>query len=462
MKGKQKVPVTILTGYLGAGKTTLLNKILKEEHGKKIAVIENEYGEVGIDQGLVINADEEVFEMSNGCICCTVRGDLIRVLGNLMKRRDKFDYVLVETTGLADPGPVAQTFFMDDEVRDEFTLDGIVTLVDSAHINQQLEHSSESSEQVAFADVLILNKTDLVSDKAIDTLESRLRDMNKMARILRTKEANVDIEDVLNLSAFDLKQTLDRRPTFLEPEYPFEWTGVYELKKGNYRLYLDDGPDPTMLIAVIELDSQNTKELESYAEDCVRIFSKEALQLKPGEKINFDEAVELQLQSDGQKFFELHITTDSTIGLFSQHTAEEFNITLGENKNNDGQLKKDGFDKIIQGIDTKIERTWVAEHEHDDDVGSIALESMGNIDPDKLNDWISELLREKGVDIFRTKGFISYADEPRRIVFQGVHMLFTAEPGSEWGDEPRKNQLVLIGRNLDENAIRADFQKCLA
>ena len=134
MEGKQKVPVTILTGYLGAGKTTLLNKILKEEHGKKIAVIENEYGEVGIDQGLVINADEEIFEMSNGCICCTVRGDLIRVLGNLMKRRDKFDYVLVETTGLADPGPVAQTFFMDDEVRDEFTLDGIVTLVDSAHI----------------------------------------------------------------------------------------------------------------------------------------------------------------------------------------------------------------------------------------------------------------------------------------------------------------------------------------
>ena len=126
-----KVPVTILTGFLGSGKTTLLNRILTEEHGRRIAVIENEFGEVGIDQGLVINADEEVFEMSNGCICCTVRGDLIRVLGNLMKRRDKFDYVLVETTGLADPGPVAQTFFMDDEIRNEFALDGIVTLVDS-------------------------------------------------------------------------------------------------------------------------------------------------------------------------------------------------------------------------------------------------------------------------------------------------------------------------------------------
>ena len=167
----QKVPVTILTGYLGSGKTTLLNKILSEEHGKRIAVIENEYGEVGIDQGLVINADEEVFEMSNGCICCTVRGDLIRVLGNLMKRRDKFDYVLVETTGLADPGPVAQTFFMDDEIRDEFTLDGIVTLIDAAHIDQQLERSNESSEQVAFADVLILNKSDLVPEDSLVKLD---------------------------------------------------------------------------------------------------------------------------------------------------------------------------------------------------------------------------------------------------------------------------------------------------
>jgi len=233
MSIKDKVPVTILTGFLGSGKTTLLNRILSEEHGNSIAVIENEYGEVGIDQGLVINADEEVFEMSNGCICCTVRGDLIRVLGNLMKRRDKFDYVLVETTGLADPGPVAQTFFMDEEISSEFTLDGIVTLVDAAHIDQQLGRSDESSEQVAFADVLVLNKTDLVSDDALDTLESRLRDMNRMTRIIRAENAQVPIETVLNLSAFDLDQILKRRPTFLEPEYPFEWTGVYDLAAGK-------------------------------------------------------------------------------------------------------------------------------------------------------------------------------------------------------------------------------------
>ena len=184
MTTAQKVPVTILTGFLGSGKTTLLNRILSEEHGKRIAVIENEYGEVGIDQALVIDAEEEIFEMSNGCICCTVRGDLIRVLGNLMKRRDKFDYVLVETTGLADPGPVAQTFFMDDEISSEFTFDGIVTLVDAFHINQQLGRSDESTEQIAFADVVLLNKTDLIGNESLDSLEARVRGMNSMAAIL--------------------------------------------------------------------------------------------------------------------------------------------------------------------------------------------------------------------------------------------------------------------------------------
>ena len=199
-----KIPVTILTGFLGSGKTTLLNRILSEEHGKRIAVIENEYGEIGIDQALVIDADEEIFEMSNGCICCTVRGDLIRVLSNLMKRRDKFDYVLVETTGLADPGPVAQTFFMDDEIREEYSLDGIITLVDAGHIEQQLGRSDESTEQVAFADVLVLNKTDLVDNETLDGLETRLREMNRMAKVIRCEKADLSVDTVLNLSAFNL------------------------------------------------------------------------------------------------------------------------------------------------------------------------------------------------------------------------------------------------------------------
>jgi G3E family GTPase len=182
MEPMDKIPVTILTGFLGAGKTTLLNRILTERHGQRIAVIENEFGEIGIDQALVIEADEEVFEMNNGCICCTVRGDLIRILGNLAKRRDRFDRVLVETTGLADPGPVAQTFFVDDEVRARYALDGIVTLVDAKHVHLHLDDSAECREQIAFADVLVLNKADLVSADELAALERRVTAMNRLAQ----------------------------------------------------------------------------------------------------------------------------------------------------------------------------------------------------------------------------------------------------------------------------------------
>ena len=443
-----KVPVTILTGFLGSGKTTLLNRILSEQHGKRIAVIENEFGEVGIDQALVINAEEEIFEMANGCICCTVRGDLIRVLGNLMKRRDKFDYVVVETTGLADPGPVAQTFFMDDEISSEFSLDGIITLVDTFHINQQLGRSDESTEQIAFADVIVLNKTDLVKDTELDKLEARLKEMNKMAIFIMSEMANVPINSVLDKSAFNLDQALIRRPTFLEPEYPFEWTGIYPTKSGKYKIIMSEGPDPSMSL-VIEL-GQNTDDLSlrNGAERCVRLYAEDAETIKPGEIIPKGKHVNLNLESSGQKEFNIEIEKDTKIGLFAQHTAEEFNMKLIEVNNNDE-------------VPVEIERTWVAQHEHDDEVGSFSIEKDGDLDEEKLQAWISKLLREKGVDIFRMKGFLSIAGESNRFVFQGVHMIFSGKPDRPWGSLPRRNQLVFIGRNLDAKEMRKGFEDCL-
>ena len=211
-----QIPVTVLTGFLGAGKTTLLNRILTEPHGRKYAVIVNEFGELGIDGDLVVGADEEVFEMNNGCICCTVRGDLIRIIAGLMKRRGKFDAIVIETTGLADPAPVAQTFFVDDEVKGRARLDSIVTVVDAKHLPQRLKDSREAEEQIAFADVIVLNKIDLVSAKELREVESVVRAINRFAPIHKARKCDVALDKVLDRGAFDLDRILQVEPDFLE------------------------------------------------------------------------------------------------------------------------------------------------------------------------------------------------------------------------------------------------------
>jgi G3E family GTPase len=264
-----QVPVTVLTGYLGAGKTTLLNRILSENHGKKYAVVINEFGELGVDNDLVVDSDEEVFEMNNGCICCTVRGDLIRIVGGLMKRREKFDGIIIETTGLANPAPVAQTFFVDETVRARTKLDAIVTVVDAKHLPARLEDSTEAAEQLAFADVIILNKIDLVSPAELAEVEAAIRRINRFAVIHHTERASLPIADVLDQGAFDLNRVLAAHPDFLadeEHEHNDDIASVsFEVEKPidpeRFNAWIGD------LLATQGQDLLRTKGILSYAGD---------------------------------------------------------------------------------------------------------------------------------------------------------------------------------------------------
>ncbi|KAB7704404.1 GTP-binding protein [Bacillus aerolatus] len=321
-----KIPVTILTGYLGAGKTTLLNRILTEKHNQKTAVIVNEYGEVGIDNQLVVGADEEILEMNNGCICCTVRGDLIRILRTLVfsmeEGKVRFDRVLIETTGLADPAPVAQTFFMEEMLCEKFEVDSIVTVVDSKHVTKHLDSHDEAQEQIAFADVIILNKTDLVSDDDLSVLERRIIKMNPAAKRMHAQNCNINLRDILGIHTFDVNRKLEIDPHFLDDHH---------------------------------------------------------------------------------------------------------------------------------------------HHHHDDHVSSIAFREEKPLDMNKVEQWMSYLIQEKGEDLLRYKGILHIQGIQERLVFQGIHMLFSGRPDRKWKEnETRLSELVFIGKNLNKEELEQQFNNCIA
>jgi G3E family GTPase len=461
------IPVTVLTGFLGSGKTTLLNRILSEQHGLKLAVIENEFGEVGVDNQLVIQSDEELFEMNNGCICCSVRGDLIRILGRLLKRKDRLDGILIETTGLANPAPVAQTFFTDDEMKRNFRLDGIVTVVDAKHVSTHLDSDDESVKQLAFADVILLNKTDLVSPAELDALETRIRGINAVASITRTHNCDVPIKRVLGIGGFNLGHATELDPKFLEPEYPFEWAGAYQLPAGTHDLVIGHaggeehdhdhdhgheghhhhhhGNENELDVAVMPVASLGDTETVSARNAAVKVFSDWEKRLKEGDTVVPGTSLNRLLLEAGSGSYKLEVDKAGLFMVFEGCGEEPLHIQVaGEN----------------------VKPTWQADyhgaHEHNESVTSVGIQEAGELDSKRLNEWISGLLRTQGNDIYRMKGVLSVKGAAKRLVFQGIHMLFDAKFDREWGSEARVNTLVFIGKNLDRTALNTAFRACLA
>ena len=364
-----KIPVTVLTGYLGAGKTTLLNRILTEEHGRRFAVIVNEFGEIGIDNELVVGADEEIFEMNNGCICCTVRGDLIRIVEGLMKRKGKFDAIIVETTGLADPAPVAQTFFVDADVGAAAKLDAVVTVADARWLLDRLKDAPEAKNQIAFADVILLNKTDLVTQDQLEEVEARIRGLNPYAKLHRTQKCAVPLDAVLGREAFDLERILEIEPAFLDAGEAHDHDHDHHAAHGHDHDHDDHA----------------------------------------------------------------HHAPDNGNGASAGSTAVK--------AHSHGGLK----------------------HYHDEEMQSVSAKIEGEVDPEKFMPWINELTQTRGVDILRSKGILAFKGEPKRFVFQGVHMILDGDLQRPWKEgEKRESKIVFIGRHLDEGAIRKGFLACAA
>ncbi len=448
MNDTKLTPVTILTGFLGAGKTTLMNRILTGQHGQRIAVIENEFGEVGIDHELVIKAEEEIFEMNNGCICCTVRGDLIRILGKLMKRRDRFDHILIETTGLADPGPVVQTFFVDDDIKEKLSVNAVVTIVDAKHILEHLDDSDEAKEQIAFADLILLNKCDLVGPSELDRLEARIKGMNSMARFHRTTDADIDVAKILEVGGFNLNHALAQNPRFLEPEYPFEWGGIFSLPSGPAEITATLAPDPTMRIAIFPVADASEESLATAREAAVRAFSNRQAPATPSSTALADDgAVRELILQDGPMSWTLNLPQDGCYAVFTEHYPEELALQISAAGSN---------------VTAATAAAYKPDHEHDEEITSVGIEAEGDCDGEKLNSWLGRLLREKGTDIFRMKGVFAVRGQPTRTVFQGVHMLLDSQQGEPWGEQSHRSSLVFIGRNLDREELNRSFRLCLS
>ena len=450
------IPVTVVTGFLGSGKTTLVNHILRTQHGQRIAVIINEFGEIGIDQALVVGVDESIFEINNGCLCCTVRGDLLWMLNNLRQRSGMLDRAVIETTGLAHPGPVAQTFFTLEEVQSEFALDGVVTLIDAKHIDHQLATSEVAQQQVVFGDVLLLNKIDRVSPTDLRAIENRLQRFNPAARIVRYEPGQTSPDGLLHIGGFDVNRALARSPNFLAPEYPFDWGACFELEPGTYTLHLGLAPEPRVNVVLFPMSAvTGCNSLDIAADQAFRQFASQPVSLIPGDRL-YPGTARWQLRVDppGAKTFVVSIAQAGTYALFLQSRPETLTATTTS------LLCTTRGESIVPVVEQHFHLS--EGHHHDEAIQSVYVVIDEALNLDQTDRYLNELLLEYGDNLLRMKGVLHIAGRRERFVFHGVQRMFDGRPDRLWQrDERRQSRLVVIGRGLSRRRIEEGFRNCV-
>lgn len=442
------IPVTILTGYLGSGKTTLLNRMLNSNRGLRIAVIENEAGEIGIDQDLVIRSAESLIATNDGCVCCSVREDLVEALDELLASERPFDRIVIETSGLADPAPVAQTCFHSEDFRRRLKLDGIVTLVDARHIGLHLGESAEARKQIALADRLIINKSDLVTPSELDALDACLERMNPMAPRLRATRAEVPVDSLLAIGGFDQAGAFNLDSTESREERLFGWAGLFQLEPGQFEAVAAEAPDWAEALVCLPLRSASAESLRGAENTAESLFAGPLKLLQPGDAFR-PAAIGWQLSAvDPLSHYEWRVEEAGLYAVFLAQPPSRRAVSL---------LQRDRELKPI------VERRYWAPHQHQEEVGTVSIEEPSPFDGDALATYLTMLLRVRGPDLFRVKGVLHVAGMAERFVLQAVHMLLDGGPDRPWADgELRASRIVFIGRNLDRAALLAGLRSCIA
>jgi G3E family GTPase len=447
---KQTIPVTLVVGFLGSGKTTFINNILHGDHGKKIAVIENEFGEVGIDDELLKGGDDLFVEMNNGCICCTMRGDLVESLEKLLEKTNEFEHIVIEATGMANPGPIIETFFSSDSLAEKFNLDSVIGLVDCAHYSLNTNKFEEDEEiaffdQIIFSETILLNKTDLVKEDEVKKIESSVRERNPNAKIFLTENSKIDLEKVMGQNSFDLSKVEDSLPEESKIEYPFSWGGLVKLDAGFYKLKFSHTHHPEkMVFFKVDEDSINDQ-MVSYASS---LFFSPLRRVESGENLNPDEQISLEFKGHSGGQFILDVEFEGTYAMFLTDSPSHLKMEI---INRNEESKCFTTEKFFSKMS----------HFHGDEVSSVALEFEGEINPNSFQMFLNVLFSQYKDEIYRSKGILNFAGNPQRVIFQGVYSSLRFDHGKEWAEDRPYNKIVFIGKGLIGPSLEAGIKNCL-